>query len=334
MSPVKKNTFFYTVLATSLAVPLIGGAKKDVNEAALKTTPHFWSQPEDIGSRDLFYGPGGPGHQPQGPYTFVKEDLDGSNPKFVVRDRAGVKWKVKLGVEARPETAATRLLWAVGYYANEDYFLPELNVESMPARLHRGQKLVEPDGSMRNVRLKREDEKKAGNWEWRQDPFSGTREWNGLRVMMAVINNWDLKDSNNAVYQDSGSGSIYMISDLGASFGTDEAAWPLRKAKGNLESYSRSKFIRREDANTVDFYLPGRPRFVWLVRPGEYVRRLHLRWIGRNIPRADARWIGDLLSHLSDRQIHDAFRSAGYSAQEIDGFSKIIERRIAMLNEL
>ena len=36
-----------------------------------------------------------------------------------------MKWRVKLGVEARPETVASRLVWAVGYYANEDYFLPE-----------------------------------------------------------------------------------------------------------------------------------------------------------------------------------------------------------------
>jgi len=27
----------------------------------------------------------------------------------------GVRWKVKLGKEAQPETSATRLLWAVGY---------------------------------------------------------------------------------------------------------------------------------------------------------------------------------------------------------------------------
>ena len=53
--------------------------------------------------------------------TFVDEDLKGSNPKFVVRDAAGVKWKIKLGTEARPETAATRLVWAVGYSADEDY---------------------------------------------------------------------------------------------------------------------------------------------------------------------------------------------------------------------
>ena len=71
----------------------------------------LWRDPADITSRDLFYGPGGKQHEPRGPFTFVKEDLDGSNPKFVVRDPDGVKWKVKLGMEARPETAASRIAW-------------------------------------------------------------------------------------------------------------------------------------------------------------------------------------------------------------------------------
>ena len=35
-------------------------------------------------------------------------------------------------------------------------------------------------------------------WDWYDNPFVGTREFNGLRVMMALVNNWDLKDVNNA----------------------------------------------------------------------------------------------------------------------------------------
>ena len=87
--------------------------------------------------------------QPRGSFTFIEEDLKGTQPKFVVRDVDGVKWTVKLGSEARPETAASRLIWAAGYFANEDYFLPLLTVQSLPARLHRGQNFVAPDGTLR-----------------------------------------------------------------------------------------------------------------------------------------------------------------------------------------
>ncbi|HLY17651.1 MAG TPA: hypothetical protein VKR61_10535 [Bryobacteraceae bacterium] len=331
---VRTNPLLYALLVMSLTFSVAGSVKKSAEPVANNGPAVLWRDPSDIASRDLFYGPGGAERQPHGPFTFEKEDLDGTNPKFVVRDADGMKWKVKLGVEARPETVATRLVWAVGYSANEDYFLPDLRVENMPARLHRGQKLIAPDGSVPNVRLKREDEKKIGNWQWRDDPFAGTREWNGLRVMMAVLNNWDLKDENNSVYRDKEAGQIYIVSDLGASLGTSGASWPLSKAKGNLRSYTHSKFIRGYTATTVDFYVPARPEFLYLLHPHDYFQRLPMRWIGRGIPRADARWIGDLLARLSSRQIQDAFRAAGYSAAEVEGFSRIVEGRIALLTEL
>jgi hypothetical protein len=294
----------------------------------------LWSDPGSARG-DLFYGPGGKADQPRGPFTFEKEDLDGTNPKFVVRDAGGVKWKVKLGLEARPETVATRLVWAVGYYATEDYFLRDMQIAGMPAKLLRGQKLVEPGGTVHNVRLKREPkgEKKQGSWRWDQDAFTGSREWNGLRVMMAVMNNWDLKDENNAIYQVD-SERIFLVSDLGATFGTAGRSWPRERAKDNLDSYSLSKFIRRTTPQTVDFATPARPKWVFLVNPKEYLSRVHLEHLGKNVPRADARWIGQLLARLSPGQIHDAFRAGGYSPQEIAAFTKIVQARIAALSDL
>ena len=295
----------------------------------------LWKEPMDIASRDLFYGSGGREHVPQGTFTFVKEDLDGTSPKFVVRDENGHKWKVKLGIEARPETAASRIVWAVGYYTNDDYFVSALHVSGLPARLKRGQKLIGPNGVVADVRLKREpgEERKIGTWHWRYDAFSGTRELNGLRVLMAVINNWDLKDENNAIYQNGGERD-YMVSDLGASFGSAGRSWPREKAKGNIESYEESKFIRRVTPSTIDFQVPARPRWVYLVNPKEYRSRVHLEWIGKKIPQADAVWMGHLLSRLSPTQIRDAFRAAGYSQEEGDEFAEVMEQRIATLTDL
>lgn len=326
---VRKRTLF--VLFVLL---IFASVKPAAPEGVVQAeTALLWREPAHIESRDLFYGPGGIEHVPHGPFTFVKEDLDGTNPKFVVRDEQGHKWKVKLGIEARPETVASRIVWAVGYFTNEDYFVPDLPVRGMPAHLHRGQNLVGADGSVHNVRLKREDEKKLGDWQWRQDPFTGTRELNGLRVMMAVINNWDLKDENNAIYQQD-SHRVYMVSDLGASFGSAGRTWPRDKAKGNLNSYEHSKFIRRITASTVDFQVPARPKYVYWVNPKEYLMRVHLEWIGKNISRADARWMGQLLARLSPKQIRDAFRAAGYSPEQIDEFARVLESRVSELTRL
>jgi hypothetical protein len=339
---IRPASFF--LLGMLISLPAWAVLKKRFDgkaETTITGSAVLWRNPQDIATRNLFYGPGGEQHQPHGPFLFLKEDLDGSNPKFIVRDQDGVRWKVKLGTEARPETAASRLVWAVGYFADEDYFLADLRVDNMPPRLHRGQKLVASDGSIPGVRLKRylEGEKKIGTWEWRRDPFTGTREFNGLRVMMALINNWDLKDENNAVYQEKsgeegGPERVYLISDLGASFGTAGPNWPLKKAKGNLDSYGASKFIRRVNGDQVDFYEPSRPSYHYLVNPHQYFTRRGLLWIGKHIPRRDARWMGELLAQLSPNQIRDAFRAAGYAPDEVEGFAKVVQDRIANLTDL
>ncbi len=77
--------------------------------------PVLWTDPGDIRSRNLFWGPGGEKHQPQMPVEFEKEDMDGTSPKFDVRDASGGKWRAKLGLEPRLETVSSRLMWAVGY---------------------------------------------------------------------------------------------------------------------------------------------------------------------------------------------------------------------------
>jgi hypothetical protein len=294
----------------------------------------LWRDPKDIETRDLYYGPGGKVHEPRGTFTFEKEDMNGSSPKFEIVDEDGVKWKVKMGIEARPETVAARLVWAVGYFANEDYFMPVLHVDHMP-RLHRGGNHVTRDGAVHDVRLKRhlKDEKKIGLWQWRSNPFTGTRELYGLRVLMAVINNWDLKDENNSLYQTRGDSPElrYMVSDLGASFGTTGLD---RVSKGNLQAYTHSKWINSVSQEYVNFNVPSAPTVDHIFWMSEMVRRFNLVWIGRGIPRSDAKWMGNLLARLSSRQIRDAFRAAGYSAAEVEAFSQIVERRIQELERL
>lgn len=334
------------LVAAGLSVPAVCATKKTAPEPPNRGeitdsgSAVLWRDPVDIASRNLLYGPGGEKHQPRGPFTFVKEDLNGTNPKFDVRGGDDVKWRVKLGEEARPETVATRLIWAIGYFTDEDYFVPDLQVANMPPRLHRGQSQVSPDGSVHNVRLKRhlKGEEKLGNWQWRVDPFANTRELNGLRVAMALINNWDLKDENNKVYEFDRHGEdpeqVYAVSDLGASFGTTGRSWTRATSKGNLHSYIHSKFITKVTPEYVDFKTPSRPKFIFLVNPREYTSRTHLEWIGRHIPRDDARWLGQMFARLSPAQIRDAFRAAGYTPEEVEAFATVLEGRIAELNSL
>ena len=301
----------------------------------------LWSDPTDIASRDLFYGPGGERHSPQGTkFHFMKEDLRGTNAKLVVLDDAGTKWKVKMGAEAQSETAASRIVWAVGYFTDEDYYLPSFCVDGVPPKLYRAQKYLSADGCVQGARFERQekDEANAGEWTWRQNPFTGTSELNGLRVLMAVINNWDLKDTNNhiRIEKNSVGNAIkeFLIGDLGVAFGMAHLTRGHEITRGNLEAYRQSPFIRKTTECCVDFAVPGRPAPIVLVNPKEYHSRLGLEWIGEDIPREDAKWMGALLGRLSATQIRDAFRAAGYSKEDADAFASVLEKRIAALREL
>ncbi len=268
-----------SVIAIAGSATIVSAAKP---AAAVASTERvdvsaLWRDPGDIASRNLYYGAGGEADQPHGPYTFEEEDMDGSNPKYVVRDRDNVKWTVKIGLEARPETAATRLVWAAGYFTNEDYFLPQMQIAEMPAKVKRGQKMIGSGGTLTNARLKRHlaDEKNVGNWEW-DGLFAGTREQNGLKVIMALLNNWDLKDVNNKIYSEKGSKDrIYMVADLGASFGATALSFPFKRSKDNLQEFEKSQFILRMTPEAIDFATPHHP-------PGN-MRTFHGRSSGAHI---------------------------------------------------
>ena len=297
----------------------------------------LWQDPTDIESRDLYYGAGRKEDMPQSgaTFTFEKEDLNGTNPKYVVADANGTKWKVKLGDEAKPEPVASRIVWASGYFVDEDYFLPSIRVQNIPADVKRGRKLIGPDGEMNNVRLKLEskDRKKTGTWNWRGNPFMGTREYDGLRVMMALINNWDLKDANNGIIQTK-DGLLYEVTDLGASFGSPRFDTDYAHDKGDLKPYKESKFIEKTSGDEVDFGIPGAPSLPIIFNPGQFAKRKDLTWIGKHIPRADARWMGELLSRLSAKQIEDAFRAGGYTPEEANEYTTVVQSRIAQLKAL
>ena len=144
--------------------------------------------PGDIRTRDLVYGIGGREHVPHGPFTFVKEDLRAAAARSTTcADRDGVKWKVKLGQEAKPETAATRIVWAAGYFTGEDYYLPDIQVKGVPAKLHRGRQWVDPGRHhARRAPKAGGARKRSASGGGRAIRFIGTREFNGLRTVMGA----------------------------------------------------------------------------------------------------------------------------------------------------
>lgn len=268
----------------------------------------IWREPKDIGTRDLFYGPGGKDHVPKGNLAFINEKMNGAFPKFDAQDESGVKWSVKLGVEAKPETAASRLVWAVGYFTKETYYVHELAVSSL--KMRRGRNLI-VDGKVRGVRLYRHNqgEQRVANWSWNSNPFVGTKELDGLKIMMELICNTDLKKSNQGVYDVNRQEQRYIAADLGVSFGKAGATgWP--RSRGDLKDYQLLPLIKHAGPDYIDF------------------------WSFKHIPREHAKWIGRYLAQLSDKQISDAFRAAEFSPEEIEGFTRKVRDKINELNQL
>jgi hypothetical protein len=84
----------------------------------------------------------------------------------------------------------------------------------------------------------------------------------------------------------------------------------------------------------VDFVLNSRPFFLGKMQRSNYAMRANMEEIVKHIPRADANWLGRLLGRLSARQIEDCFRAAGYRADEVERFTRVVLERIRELREL
>jgi hypothetical protein len=295
-------------------------------------TAVLWRDRGEVAALNLLEGPGGKTRAPGTNFKFIAESKNGTSPKFDVEDENGAKWKVKLGPEVKAETAATRLVWAAGYFTNEDYYRPQIRVQGMKP-LSRGKQRISEGGLVREVRLKRDDDKKPKDWSWYETRVSGTREFNGLRVMMALINNWDLKADNNSLYDQGNAGEHYLVSDLGASFGRTGSSFS--RSKGVMMDYVQTSFVNKVTSDHADFVMHSRPFFLlYVFRPNYYSLRARMERVTKDVPLADARWLGNLLGQFSTAQIGDCFRAAGFSPAEVAGYTQVVMQRINSLKKL
>ena len=284
-------------------------------------TPVLWKDPGDISSRNLLLGPGGEEMKPDiSNLTFLEADTTGYSGGFRVRDGAGKIWVAKLGKEAQPETAASRLLWAIGYMTEIHYLFPCVQIKGAP-EISKPAPRCEGKG-YENVRLEARPEniKRLDEWSWTSNPFQGTKELKGLIVMMALMNNWDLKDSNNKVLYvkggDSGGDELhYIISDLGATFG--KTGGFLTHNRNVPKDFVKSKFVSGIEGNTVKFDYSG--------KNGGLMKGITI---------ADAKWIGGLLSKLTDQQLQDAFRAGNFSPENTQMLAGAVRARINQLTSL
>ena len=296
------------LLALMLALPLSTQAQdKEKKEQKTPTgTPVFWTEPTDISSRNLLLGAGGEEMKPDvSKITFIEQKKGGYSTKYRVRDAKGNEWIAKIGKEAQPDTAANRLLWALGYPTEIAYLVPKVKIEGK--------------GEYENVRFEArpKDVDRVGNWMWESNPFQNTSEFRALKILMVMINNWDMKDDNNEILAmrnpTTGEAELrYIISDLGGTFGKTGGFFS--RSRNAPKDYVKADFIKAVKGDVIDFNYGGKNQKLF-----------------SGITVADARWLSDRFKGLSDEQIKDAFRSANYTPEEVDTLTNALKVRIAAL---
>lgn len=294
--------------------------KKSKAESAAPTqagVPALWEDRGDVSSLNLITGIGSEEGKPKPPFQFDKEDTSGTNPKIKIIDANGVKWNLKFDEEVHAEIAASRLAWACGYMVEESYFVTSGKVDGVKG-LGRAAKFVSSDGSFANAMAeKRPDNvaRRGVNWDWSSNPFAGTKELSGLAILNCLLSNWDAKTTNNNVLgMYDGEGGVkdwYLVADWGGTFG--KTGGFLSHSKWDLADYSKQRFIDGTKSGSISFHYSGKMSSL------------------RSIPVDHAQWFLGIVGKLSDNQIKDAFRAAGATQSETEGFSAQIRKRI---NEL
>ena len=264
----------------------------------------LWQEPADLAARDLFCGPWGASNAPdaRATFTFKHDKTHGTSPGMTIVDPLGRTWHVKQGREGPPEVVVSRILSAVGYHQPPVYFLPSFSI------VKAGTVRMEPGG---RFRLSVQGLTHRGHWIWEKSPFVGTPPYQGLLVILVILNSADLKNVNNTVYDVTGHGDVrrwFVVRDLGTSLGAIKRFDP---TPNNPQTFSRHRFL----TGVVDGYVRFRYNAV------------HRDLLDHVTP-ADVRWASQLLAGLSDGQWQDAFRAAGYSPTSAAPFLQRIRQKI------
>lgn len=292
------------VAVATIAICVCAVAAQD--KSTVSGTPVLWER-VTIPQRDLYWGPGGQAMFPvMKGIRYVDRQTGGNNLKFRLREKEGREWIVKAADESQPEVAANRLLWAIGYTTEIDYIVPKVSVPNW--------------GKFSNVRFEARPDaiKRGGRWSWDDNPFKDTPEFAGLRIMMAMFNNWDLKDDNTVIFERDGK-AFYVVSDIGSSFGK-LAVHPQTRSGRSVnkpEDYASSKFIQAVDGGTI--------RFAYTGARSDLLNGLSV---------GHGRWLADLLNQLTDKQIQDAFRAANYEPEDVMTLAASFKARIAELDKV
>jgi hypothetical protein len=285
----------------------------------------IWNDPGVVERLDFEAGPGGRARAPREPFQFLEEDLEGTNPKVKVRDALGAIWSVKWGDEVHSDIFASRIAWAAGYVVQPMHFVASGTIQN--ARdLKRLKCCIGPDGSFKSARFQLRDPRlrfmENDDWTWSFNPFVGTRELNGLKVIMMLTSNWDNKDardadrgSNTGIFEDSLGGRSrysYFVADWGGSMGKWGGVFGREKWHSQGFASQTPDFIKKVEGEKITWGYRGQ----------------HTSDTTDGITLSDVQWILQYVGRISDEQLRAGLRASGATPSEVEVFTSAIRARI------
>lgn len=288
----------------------------------------LWRDPGEVSKLD-FGGALNTGvAAPKPPFSFIREDRGGTQPKVLVRDAAGATWDIKFGYEVKPESFTWRIPVAVGYFVEPGYYVASGTIVGL-GPMRRKSPSLEADGRFKDGRFQIRDPKVrylAGQtWKWTSNPFAGSRELKGLAILIMLASNWDNKDgtagpgeSNTGLFERAGNGRkelLYAFTDWGSGMGawgdkTGQTDW-------NCRDYTRQtgEFVKGMRNGEVEFGYEGHMR----------------QGFQTGIHPSDIAWLMKYLGQITDQQLRAGLRASGATAEEEGCFAKAIRARIEEL---
>jgi hypothetical protein len=231
------------------------------------------------------------------------------NLGLTVKDPQGREWSVKqpypgnMDSEAPVEVTLSRLLSGIGYHQPPVYFLPQFTLKD-DWGTH-----TEAGG---RFRLKMEELNDLGVWAWEDNPFVGSRPYQGLLALLMMFNSTDMKASNNTLYEYRNGNRVeqwYVARDIGSALGDTHRLAP---RKNHIDSFERVPFILGVANGHVDFAYDS-----W-----------YKNYVDDRISPEDSAWAASLLARLSEQQWQDAFRAGGYEPDTAARFIRKLQQKI------
>jgi hypothetical protein len=187
--------------------------------------------------------------------------------------------------------------------------------------------LTGPDAGVKTTARFRTDLpqwRSAGEWSWYENPFADTQAFRGLIVAQLVLNNWDLKTSNNRIYEATDPVATprrrYMVRDVGSSLGYSKQFWLFtilgtagaQGTKNDVGGFEQQGFIEKVDGNKVRFDYRGMNQA-----------------LVDTVTVPDVIWACEQLAKIPDGHWDAAFKAGAYPEADANRYIRTIKEKIA-----